>query len=61
MVLKTCGASKTLCMTIALMLEDKAETLRVNEDLIDKLHTLLKRFRIPKDQFYEVEKEIGDV
>ena len=30
-------------------------------DLIAKLYYLLGRYRIPKDQFYEVEKEIGAV
>jgi hypothetical protein len=49
---KTSGASKTLCMTIALMLEDKAEALEAEGDRIDKLHYLLNRFRIPKAQFY---------
>ena len=58
---KTSGASKALCMTIALMLEDKAQAITTNTELIDKLHNLLDRFRIPKDQFYEVEKEMGDV
>ena len=43
------------------MLEDKAQALAINEDLIDKLHTLLKRLRIPKNQFHEIEKEIGDI
>jgi len=48
-------------MTLALMMEDKAQALDTDQDLIDKLHYLLGRFRIPKDQFYEVEKEIGEV
>jgi hypothetical protein len=45
------------------MLEDKAESLPIHEDLdiIDKLYCLLGRYRIPKDQFYKVEEEIGDV
>ena len=58
---KTSGASKMLCMTIALMLEDKAQALETDGDLIDKVHYLLGRFCISKDQFYEVEKEIGEV
>jgi len=58
---KTSGVSMTLCMAIALMLEDKAQAIAINTDLIDKLHNLLERFRIPQDQFYEIEKEIGDV
>ena len=46
-------------MTIALMLEDKARALETDGDLIARIHYLLGRFRIPKDQCYEVEKEIG--
>jgi hypothetical protein len=52
---KTSGASKALCMTVALIIEDKAQAIATNTELIDKLHNLLDRFRIPKDQFYEVE------
>ena len=55
------GASKALYMAIALMLEDKAQAVYPNEDLIETLHKLLAHFHVPKDQFYEVEKEIGDV
>lgn len=45
------------------MLEDKAQALQMHEDLdlIAKLHYLLGPYRIPKAQFDEVEKEIGDV
>jgi hypothetical protein len=43
------------------MLEDKALSVVSHDDLIDKLHYLLSRYEIPKDQFYEVEKEIGDL
>ena len=55
------GASKTLCMAIALMLEDTAQALETEGDLIAKLYYLLGRYRIPKDEFYKVEKEIGDI
>jgi len=55
------GASKTLCIAIALMLEDTVQALETEGDLIAKLYYLLGRYRIPKDQFYEVEKEIGDI
>jgi hypothetical protein len=58
---KESGVSKTLCMAIALILEDKAQAFATDEDLIDTLHHLLERFGIPKDQFYELEKEFGDV
>ena len=47
-------------MTIALMLEDKAQAVVSYDDLIDKLHYLLSRHGIPKEKFYEIEKEIGD-
>ena len=58
---KESGASKTICMALALILEDKAQAAAGNDDLMDKLYFLLKHFDIPKDQFYEVEKEVGDV
>lgn len=58
------GASRALCMAIALILqdkEDKAQSIATEDDLIDKLHDLLNLFGLPKDQFYEIEKEVGDV
>ena len=55
------GASKTLCLAIALMMEDKAQAVNRDEDLIETLHKLLNHFHIAKDQFYEIENEIGDV
>jgi len=58
---KTSGVSMILCMAIALMLEDRAQAVTTDADIIDKLHNLLDRFRIPKNQFYQIEKEIGDV
>ena len=47
-------------MALALILENKAQAAAGNDDLMDKLYFLLKHFDIPKDQFYEVEKEMGD-
>jgi hypothetical protein len=57
---KTSAASKTLCMALALTLEDKARSLVTDDDLIEKLHSVLNYFGIPKDQFYEVEKELPE-
>ena len=58
---KTSIVSKTLCLTIALIIENKARLITGDKDLMDKLHFLLKHYAIPKEQFYEIEKEIGDV
>ena len=57
---KKSAASTTLCMAIALILEDKAQAMVTNDDLIEKLHYVLNCFGIPKDQFYEVEKALGE-
>jgi len=49
-------------MAIALILEEKAKAFVTgDDDPIEKLYLILKFFSIPKDQFYEIEKEIGDV
>ena len=58
---KTSGVSMTLCKAIALSLEDKAPLVMSYDDIIDKLHYLLSHYGISREQFYEIEKEIGDV
>ena len=63
---KTSIVSKTLCLTIASIIQNKARLFMDDKDLVDKvhfllkLHFLLKHYGIPKEQFYEIEKEIGD-
>ena len=55
-------ASKTAPVSrIVMILEKKAPQVAAHDDLIDKLHRLLERFGIPQEQFYEVEKELGDI
>ena len=57
---KTSVVSKAFCMIIAGILDDKAQAVTTDDDLIDKLLRLLGHFGIPKDQFYEIEKEISE-
>jgi hypothetical protein len=49
-------------MALALMLEDNAKASATgDDDPMGKLYLILNTFDIPKNQFYEVEKEIGDI
>ena len=57
---KTNILSKSVCVTIALIIENKARLIINDNDLVDKLHFLLKHYGIPKEQFYKIEKEIGN-
>ena len=54
---KTNILSKSICVTIALIIQNKARLIMDERDLVDKLHYLLKQYGIPKDQFHEVEKQ----
>ena len=58
---KTNILSKSLCVTIVLIIENKARLITDDNDLVmDKLHFLLKHYGIAKEQFDEIEKEIGN-
>jgi len=57
---KESAASKTLCMVFALMLEDKAQSIATDDDIIEKVSYVLNCFGIPKGQFYDLEREIGE-
>ncbi len=58
---KTSVVSKGYCILIAGILDDKAQAITTDDDLIDKLLRLLDQFGIPEDQFYEMEKESREV
>jgi hypothetical protein len=53
--------SKTLCLALCLIIERKAARNVGDGDLIDEIHHMLAVFGILQDQFYEVEKESGDL
>jgi hypothetical protein len=52
--------SRTLCRVLCLMIENKAARDLGDDDLMVAIHRLLAGFGIAEDQFYEVEKEMGD-
>ena len=53
--------SRTLCRILCLMIENKAARNLGDGDLMVAIHRMLAGFGIAEDQFYEVEKEIGDL
>ena len=53
--------SKTLCLALCLIIERKAARNVGDGDLIDEIHQMLEVFGISQDQFYEIEKESGEL
>jgi len=55
--------SKTVCLAVCLIVEQKAarNASADAEDLFDYIHRSLVALGIPKDQFYNVEKESGEI
>jgi len=53
--------SKTLCLALCLIIERKAARNFGDGELIDGIHHMLAAFGISKEQFYELERESGDL
>jgi hypothetical protein len=54
--------SRTLCLSFCLIIEQRAADLSASEDdIMDKIHEILVKLGIPKEEFYAVEKESSDL
>ena len=54
-------ASKSLCLTLALIIKQRAESLRPDGEWDHKLRRALAAAGVPKDQFDSVEDELKTI